>query len=305
MGKEIKYYIGIDSGGTKCDIVIGISPSKIIHSVSYKSLHYSIHGTENITDFLSEIILKTIHKNKYHAENCKGICIGIAGARNIEDKEKIKNLLSKKLNIQNILIESDSVIGLYGAYNGGDGIILICGTGSVAFAKRNGKYYQAGGWGKIIGDFGSGYQIGVEALRLIAEEYDRETTDSALQKVLENKFGITGKNLIQKIYHEKFEIQKIAETIINISERLDYNFKDIITGAVESLTILVKTIYDKGRFNKEFEIVFIGGLIDKKNYFRNELIYSLKNKFPKIKIVKPKYSPTIGALLMAKNFFKV
>lgn len=179
------FFIGIDSGGTKSEMLIMDTDDNIIHKISHKAFHYSVHGKEKVSSHLKDIITNSIKEKKLNLKNCKGICIGLAGVREAVDKNELQKHLIKLLGYKNILIESDSKIALYGAFKGKDGLILICGTGSILIGVINKKFFRIGGWGRIIGDYGSGYDIGKRAIKHLVSEYDKGKKTSKLSQAIE------------------------------------------------------------------------------------------------------------------------
>jgi len=136
MKKDIQnFYIGIDSGGTKCDLVIINSNNSVLFNESTKAFHYSIHGTEIISEKMSKYITSLLKTKRFDLKKCSGICIGLAGAREEKDKKSLERAFKQKLHFNKIDIETDTMTGLYGAFENKDGIILISGTGSVLFGK--------------------------------------------------------------------------------------------------------------------------------------------------------------------------
>ena len=308
MKKDVQnFYVGIDSGGTKCDLVIINSNNKILFSESTKAFHYSIHGTEIISENISKYLTSLLKAKKFDLKRCSGICIGLAGAREEKDKKSLERAFKQKLHFKKIDIETDTMTGLYGAFEDGDGIILISGTGSVLFGKSNSKIYRVGGWGRIIGDYGSGYTIGKEALKEVAKEFDISDIKrkrSMLVKRMEDEFYINKENIIRKIFHENFEIQKIAPAVIKCAEKGDKMSLKIINEAVEGLLYHIKTFLRISRRKKPIDLVFIGSIIENKNVLSMRLKKEINKNFnEKINIIKKKHSSAFGAALIAKKYF--
>ena len=308
MKKDIQnFYVGIDSGGTKCDLVILNSNNKILLNESTKAFHYSLYGKEIISENISKYLTSLLRAKRFDIKKCSGICIGLAGAREDKDKKNLERAFKKKLQFNKIDIETDTMTGLYGAFEDGDGIILISGTGSVLFGKSNDKIYRVGGWGRIIGDYGSGYTIGKEALKEVVKEYD--LTDikrkrTLLEEKMERIFDINKENIIRKIFHEKFEIQKIAPVVIKCAEKGDKVSLEIINEAVDGLLYHIKTFLKISRRKKPIDLVFIGGIIENENVLSKKLKKEINKNFKeKVNVLKKKHSSAFGAALIAKKMF--
>ncbi len=292
------FYIGIDSGGTKCELLIVSESKKILFRKIYKGVHYSVSGPAIYSNSLAGFISDALIKSKRSLKDCKCICFGIAGAREGKDRKNLRLLFQDKLKFKKLIITTDAMTALFGAFEGGDGIILISGTGSVLYGYSNGKITRVGGWGRIIGDEGSGYWIGKSALNVLAKEIDKRNFDGALYKTINKKFGLTRENLNEKTFNKNFEIQKLAPAVIKLAENGNNLCRKIIDSAVEGLSYLIKTFLKISGRKKPIKIAFIGSVIE------NENILSLKlkkeiSKLKIVRIVKKKYSSAYGAVLLA------
>jgi N-acetylglucosamine kinase-like BadF-type ATPase len=297
------FYIGIDSGGTKCELLITDAGDKIIYSKSFKGIHFSTAGSLLYTNAVSEYIIASL--KSANLINCKAIGIGTAGAREEDDRSGLKKSFEKKLRFKNILVTTDAMAALSGAFEGSEGIILICGTGSVLYGYASGKLTRIGGWGRIIGDEGSGYWIGKRALNLVMKEYDsRKVKRSLLSEKLSEAFGINNKNVNEKIFQQNFEIQKIAPLVIESAEENCSLSKGIVNEAVFGLAEQIKTFLKVTGRKKQINISFIGSIIEN----RNVLSENLRREIKKLKIVKvteKKHSSAFGAILLARGESKI
>ncbi|MEP7146290.1 MAG: BadF/BadG/BcrA/BcrD ATPase family protein [bacterium] len=300
------FYIGIDSGGTKCEILISSAPGnnrdlEILYNRSYKGIHYSVAGVNLYSSKISEFIKKSLNSENLNLKDCRKICIGIAGARENKDRSSLKISFEKKLGFKNILITTDAMTALYGAFEGNEGIILISGTGSVLYGFSNGKINRVGGWGRIIGDEGSGYWIGKRALNLVMKEYDKgRGRKSMLADKLYEEFRIDNKNAVEKVFNENFEIQRIAPLVIECAENKCVISLEIVNEAVGDLMEQIRTFLNVSKRKRIIKIAFIGSIIENKNILSDKL----KNEISNLKIVQivpKKHSPSYGAVLLASE----
>lgn len=295
------FYIGIDSGGTKCELLISDSGGRAVYSKQFKGIHYSVAGQKLYAEKITEYIISSLKSAKLFLSECKAIGIGTAGAREVKDRSALKKEIEKKLKFRNILVTTDAMTALYGAFEGNEGIILICGTGSVLYGYADGKLTRVGGWGRIIGDEGSGYWIGKRALNLVMKEYDSKVKKrSILSEMLFRKFGITNKNVNRKIFQKDFEIQKIAPLVIESAENNCALSIKIVDEAVSGLTEHIKTYLKVSGIKKQINISFTGSIIEN----RNILSEKLRKEIMKLKIVKvseKKHTSAFGAILLVKD----
>jgi len=297
-----KFFIGIDSGGTKTEVLIKNAGDRTILGRKFNSVHYSIHGTEKTIKHLKNIISVSLKAKKLKLENCAGICIGLAGARESKDRERLRRRLSGLINFKNILFEPDSVIALNGAFNGKDGMILICGTGSILFGLSKGKFFRIGGWGRVIGDHGSGYEIGKAALQHLTREYDHGRKLSVLSEAIERKFSFSKQNLIRHIYHKNFDVQKLVPLVLKLAESGDKDSLNIVKKAADDLMRHIG-MHIKGS-RKKTALALSGSILENDNILSRRLKSGIRKEFGnKIKITNNKHTPCEGAVIMAKNKF--
>ena len=101
-----------------------------------------------------------------------------------------------------MLVVNDALVALEAGAPGKPGVVIISGTGSIAYG-RNGEREaaRAGGWGYVLGDEGSGYWIGRAALRAVLREADQRGPETALTPLLLKYFGIeAAQGLLHEVY---------------------------------------------------------------------------------------------------------
>ena len=302
---DLKFFIGVDSGGTKCEILITDTSKKIILRKSFKAFHYSVCDADVVSKKISEYINSMLKAKELSLKNCEGICIGLAGAREATDRAKIRKSFSNILKFRKIAVETDTMTGIYGAFEGGEGIILISGTGSVLYAIHNDSMVRIGGWGRVIGDPGSGYWLGQKGLQVIVDEYDLDERDeySMLTREADKKFNITKQNILDKVFHQDFEIQTLAPLVIECAEKKDKKCISIIDEGAEKLAKHISLFFRLTGRKKPIELAFIGSVIENENILSQKLKSRIKKDFKNVKIVKKKNSPVYGAVLLAEKFF--
>jgi N-acetylglucosamine kinase-like BadF-type ATPase len=300
-----KFLIGVDSGGTKCEILITDTDKKTILKKSFKAFHYSVCDADIVSKKISEYIISLLRAKELSIKNCVGICIGLAGAREATDRAKIRKSFSRELKFRKIAVETDTMTGIFGAFEGDEGIILISGTGSVLYAINKGSMVRIGGWGRIIGDPGSGYWIGQKGLQLIVDEYDLEERAeySTLTKEADKKFNITKLSILDKVFHQDFEIQKLAPLVIECAEKKDKKCLSVIEEGVGKLVKHISLFFKLTNRRKPIDLAFIGSIIENDNIMSRKLSQSIKKHFKSVNIIKKKNSPVFGAVLLAEKFF--
>jgi N-acetylglucosamine kinase-like BadF-type ATPase len=296
--------LAIDCGATKSEAAI--LPVDYInkfnkssyHTFNFPSINYNLLGLNQSAERICKIAYYFKNKSKI----IKLIAAGISGARFKKDRNKLEKEIKKRTNIKNVYIYTDTEIAFESEFEKNDKNcgILIAGTGSILFYKNEkGNINRIGGWGRIIGDEGSGYWIAKEALILASKHYDNITNYNNLIEILEKKFSITKHNIIEKIYTNGFEIQRITKYIFELAENGDRISKQLIKFAASKLAENFKPLK-----NKKYIISLTGSLFTQSNLLANELFKISKKEFPYITLTISKNKPILGAIKKAIDIFQ-
>ncbi|MBN1633057.1 MAG: hypothetical protein JW917_02710 [Ignavibacteria bacterium] len=302
--KTDKFIVGVDSGGTRTDVRIKNLRTRSAKGLSYPPSHYTSVGAKEFTDDIHKFIKHFSGLLNLDMKNCLGISVGGAGLRNPEQKSEVKNLFTRKTKINNIIIESDAYISLYDAYKEKDGIILISGTGSVLYARYKGQIERVGGWGKLFGDPGSGYYIGVSALHFIALEYDiyEGHYRSEFSKAFDEVFEINGENLTQKVYDRDFFPSESVPLVFELARFNNKTANSIIDKAIDELLLHLDIFLGKKPDNEKFKLSFSGSILTKENVLSEKIKRIIKKEFKnRIILNEKKVSPLNGAIKLIES----
>ena len=108
------------------------------------------------------------------------LCAGLAGVGNEAERVAVEQALAGTARVVRV-VSSDGEIALHGAFGGGPGVLLIAGTGSVAYGRGpDGRMDRCGGWGMFVGDEGSGYALGRAALAAALRSVDGREAETRL-----------------------------------------------------------------------------------------------------------------------------
>jgi N-acetylglucosamine kinase-like BadF-type ATPase len=172
--------LGIDGGGTKTRVAIAEGERVIAH-VEGGSIKRLRVGAEAAEEHL-RLALKEIFAIAGQVQ-IEAACVGVASASMPGVHEWI-TVVFKDFGVERVEVVGDEVIALDAAFRGGAGILQIAGTGSNCIGRTaDGSRESAGGWSSRLGDEGSGYWIGVHAIRRALHAYDREEKCGILETV--------------------------------------------------------------------------------------------------------------------------
>jgi len=303
----MKYLIGIDGGGTKTDCAIADLSGKIINQTTGKPSNFLVIGVEEAIENIFALIEENLFSLEGDFADVKQIVIGVAGAGREEDAKLLEKGFKdyadqQRVHFKGVKVVSDAHIALEGAFPNSVGCILIAGTGSILFGKdENGVIHRVGGFGRLIGDEGSGYSIGRKALTAVSKASDGRGEETLISELLDAKMNSnTSKNIISKVYNENLDVASVARIVIEAAEEGDPIAEDILDEEADELVLHIRSLITKIHTDK-LSVAFSGSLIDNKNYYSDLLKIKIKSTLPNIKVIKPANPPVNGAILFAKR----
>jgi glucosamine kinase len=182
----MSFYLGIDAGGTATKARLTDMDGKIVAEVAGGPANARI-GVEALYNELQSCHVQIAQKAGLTADQFSTVrCgMGIAGINRMGMKAQIQALDFPFASVQ---FSSDSMIANLGAHMGGDGAILILGTGSVGLVKRGEDSFSIGGYGFPISDEGSGAALGLSAIRHALRALDGRTRPTPLSQAVTKQF---------------------------------------------------------------------------------------------------------------------
>jgi len=293
----LKYVIGVDGGGTKTEATAYDLGGKAIRT-SIKGFANLLNNKEKALENIIAAIKEIIDELENH-ELCS-VYLGIAGSEVGNNGLIIRESIKDRLGINSVVMH-DSEIALKAMLKGKDGILVIAGTGSVAFGVNNNLTVRCGGWGSLLGDEGSGYKIAIDAIKRMIFEEENDLSPSELSEKIMNKLQINSVDEITKFVYSstKDEIASLAEIVARLGESGNEIAYGILTNEGIELAKTVNNVYRKLGF-KSCSIALVGGVIKKAKIVRKAFEDYLRERIAIEEIVDEEISPTIGAYYMNK-----
>lgn len=311
--------LGIDGGGTQTVCILmddagqilgrGVSGPSNYQSVGLELTRYSLQFaiTQAVTD--PEL---PIH----------GICLGLAGVGRPEDQQVLQGLLTElqqpeylgtvvnwSLQPSGVVICGDSQVALVGGVGYPVGIVVIAGTGSHIFGQnQQGQTQRVGGWGYLLGDEGSGYDIAIQGLKAALRAFDGRGEPTRLIEHFQSHLGLNSiQGLVEVVYRRGWktpDVAALAPIVVQVAAQGDTVANQIIDRVVTELALATQVVID-GLFQpgETVEIVTMGGVWQGASV-RNRFIHRIQAKTPTAEVIWPRYEPAFGAGLLSLQALK-
>lgn len=235
---------------------------------------------------------------------CRYLCIASAGITNPDTALFFKEEAARCGFTGKLLLQGDHDAALAGALSGGDGMILVAGTGSIAFGRAGEKTHRTGGGGHLIDDEGSGYAIGRDILAHLLRTLDQREGATALSALVEREMGISSSGeIIQFVYDPatgKKQIAALARLLPVALAVGDATAIEIANKAARELAALVLPIA-KALDLPKGPLVLCGSIVTKDAFINAALMDILKKALPQLEVQKPISDAAGGAVLLAQK----
>lgn len=305
---DVPWILGVDGGGTKTVACAADLSGRVLGRSERGAANYHIIGLEKFAAILGGIIEELAHKAGLASSDLVLISLGLAGADRPRDRELILAAIAEKALTCPVLVSSDARIALAaGLGEREEGIVLIAGTGSIAYGvNREGETVRAGGWGHIVSDEGSGYDIGRQALARSLRSWEDRDKPSVLPAEIMHRLGLKDlSELIGFVHHPataKADIAALAPLVLAAADRGDALAGEIIEAAADALASLVRSVISRGFPGRAaVPVVTCGGLLLGSPRLRSQVADRLS---PQAIFLPPGPEPVMGALKIGYDYLR-
>ena len=290
--------IGIDGGGSTLRVGIYTENMECLHLHELaETSNPSVLGYSQAEELMRPSLTQTISDAGITSSKVNYVGAGMAGAA--QNPDWLRNVLTSILSHAKITVAPDYEIALIGAHGKRYGMLVLSGTGSVAFGiDASGESAHSGGWGYLLDDGGSGYWLGLETLKSATRIADgREEETGLYEQTFAHLKISTPDELISWLYNPETKNQEIAQMapiVLACAATGDLEALRIVEDGAEQLYQLYLSVIKRLKFGGT-PVMFSGGLLSSDNLLRRLLMQKIGLE----KVPTPKYSPVEGAALMA------
>ncbi|MEM7585771.1 MAG: BadF/BadG/BcrA/BcrD ATPase family protein [Acidobacteriota bacterium] len=254
-----RFVIGIDAGGTKTVGLLADATGRVLTKTRSSGANLQIHGELGVEKVLFEVIESLDAPRPLAA-----VCLGIAGVGRPGEKEIIRGVLRRLGMRQAVRIENDAYIALVAGARERRGIVLISGTGSMAFGvDGRGNSARSGGWGYLLGDEGSTYWLGHAAVRRGIRAADGRDAPTSLGDRISQRLGLeVPAGLVSWFYdQERFRhrVAELASLVEEAAEDDDTAARELLDQAARHLMRAARAVDRKLELSSPYDLVLAGG----------------------------------------------
>lgn len=292
-------YLGIDAGGTKTDCAVS-NGAELLGQASGPSCKLARVGREQARENLHSVIRQACEAARVRAADVQHVCIGMAGASLPEAVQWAQDTIREVIPGATIYVAGDHIIAHRAAFGVSPGVLVIAGTGSIAFGRNQaGETARAGGWGPNVSDEGSAFWVGRQAVTAVLHAYDFGG-DNALQAVVAKAWSVAPEDVVRLANAAEPRFAELAISVMEAAEKGDPAARDIAAGAGKALASLggavIRRLWPKGGV---VPLALSGGVLHGSALVRQAFKEAMRAEHPEAALSFTAVRPVLGALEIA------
>jgi N-acetylglucosamine kinase-like BadF-type ATPase len=235
-------------------------------------------------------------------------CFALVGADHTIDRQVMASVIAGLGLKCPITLEHDATAALAGATSGRPGVIIIADTGAMAYGEdATGKRARADGYGPIVGDAGSGFDVGRRALIAALRAEDGRGPSTLLSERIAQRFMLGAMSDLLNLVHgnpaplQRQDIAAIAPLVIQCAQEGDRVALDLIRTAGQELGASVSAVLKRLTWSagEQIPVAGLGSLFEAGSLLIDPMQQVIEANEPRAMLVKPQHTPSYGAVLLA------
>ncbi|XID91252.1 N-acetylglucosamine kinase [Paenibacillaceae bacterium WGS1546] len=299
----MKYYLGVDGGGSKTYALIVDEQGNIAGKGSGGSGNHQT-GYDAAKANIRTAVDGALAQAGLTKERIEFAYFGLAGADREADYAILRPMIAE-LGFPRHGINCDTMIALRAGTSRPYGVVLICGTGTnSAGVNPDGRFYQCGGFSYLYGDFGGGGALNVEAFRTVIRSWDGREGPTLLTRLLLDDLGYPDVQTMFDDYldHPKAPPIRVAKLLFEAAAQGDGPARDILRRQGVELGKSAKAVIRRlGMEGGKFDVVLAGSILTRGegDYVRAYIREAVSEVAPDAGIVTLEVEPVVGAVWLA------
>jgi glucosamine kinase len=298
------HVLGIDAGATKTVCLLADDLGTVVGEGRGPGANLHVAGELEVEKVLHGVMQEAFgHRTIAPA----AICLGMAGVDR-EDEARIVRGIMRRIGFNaRTLVVNDALIALVASAGEAPGIVIIAGTGAIVYGRNAaGEAARAGGWGHMIGDEGSGYWIGREALAAVMRAADGRGPDTQLTMDILAHFDISDVSRLPRIVYDREQprtaVAALGPLVQQVSERGDAVAARILERASEELAIAARSVTASLEMRGDaFGFVLAGSIFRLVPWLATDLTRRLVEIAPRSRVDRLQQEPATGAVRLAMS----
>src|SRR5450631_4026606 len=299
------YFLAIDAGGTKTECILADQATELARART-GTIKLLRVGPEQASANLASALEQLSDLSGVDLQSVTRTCIGTSGASVSLVADWIRQALARSVG-GDLILCGDEEIALDAAFHGGGGVRVLAATGSnVAGRTDDGRLTSVGGWGPVLDDVGSGFWIGLEAMRRAFRALDERISTSLIDRVQAHwKLTSLADVIQQSNATPSPDFSQLTRLVVDCAHQGDTVAAEVLDRGGRELAHLAQLVIERLREmeGSEFalpKVAIAGSVLRSVAPVRKAMAEALQRAYPGITILPEVVDPALGALWRAR-----
>lgn len=302
--------VGVDGGGTRTRVLLADANGTELARVEGPGTALSASTESVAADIIKSLIGEALQKAE-RTETRPAVCVvGVAGAGQERAAQALWSALASRRVADDVSVQADATVALDDAFGDSAGVLLIAGTGSVAYSRApDGRLERCGGWGPFVGDEGSAAWLGRRALSVVTASHDGREPETALTGAVLTALELEA---IEDIIPWALDaspatLATLVPVVVQVASTGDLRANALISLCVEELVLHVRTLARRCFVDERaaIPVALAGGMMSKGSLVRKRLEQRLRSAVPGASVRGEDVDAARGAVRRARRLLGV
>jgi len=296
------HVLGIDAGGTKTVCLLADDRGNILAEARGPGANLHVAGELEVEKVFHEVMEEAIGDLDITPS---AICLGIAGVDREDEARTVRAIMRRLGHKSRVVVVNDALIALVAGARDAPGVVIIAGTGSIVYGRNaSGQAARAGGWGHMVGDEGSGYWIGREAVAAVMRAADGRGPATRLSDDILAHFSINDVSRLPRIVYDRevprMSVAALGPIVEGAAAVGDAVATRILERAVDELVLGALSVANRLEMRgDEFTFYLAGGVFKVVPSIAIVLPQRLVEVAPRCQVQLLEEEPAVGAVWLA------
>ena len=281
--------LGIEGGGTKTEWALLDETGRELRAGVLPAANLRLIGDQDLLDLLRVLPSGATHVGAF-----------LAGCADAADRQRLERIVQSVWPAAVVAAGGDRESGFATAFEEGDGIAVIAGTGSAVTGRCRGRMDKAGGWGHLLGDTGGGYQLAMTALRLVLSNHDLSRTPDGLSQAVLRVLALNRlEDLVAWVANaDKMSVAKLAPVVFQAAKEGHQEMLAAIQSGAHNLAECTRAVSRRLECDAP-EVRLLGGLFEHHKEYAEFYSDYTQDILPGAHIAVCTHSGALGAVWLA------
>ncbi len=302
--------VGVDGGGTRTRVMLADANGTVLAQTEGPGTALR-PGEESVAADIIKSLIADALAAADRSDTRPAVCVvGVAGAGQERAAQALWSALASRRIADDVSVQADATIAMDDAFGDSAGVLVISGTGSVAYSRApDGRLERCGGWGPNIGDEGSGAWLGRRALSVITASQDGREPETALTGAILTALELESLDELIPWAAEATpsSMAALVPVICQVASTGDLRANALVSLCVEELVLHVRTLARRCFVDERaaIPVALAGGLLARGSLVRKRLEQRLKSAVPGALIRADDVDAARGAIRRARRLLGV